>query len=161
MMERCSLIESACRLPGSIDSATKLWDLLVRKGSVQTPQVPRNRFNIDAHFHEDLERPTSPVVISWMGPRMILIQRSSILPLSKPCGWIRNNGECWKSATNVWNLAGCPWPMFRGPTQLFSLGLSPAITNRCLSGIPIFDITMRLLELTLESSAIELGTHLI
>ena len=59
MMERCALIESACRLPGSIDSATKLWDLLVRKGSVQTPQVPRNRFNIDAHFHEDLERPGS------------------------------------------------------------------------------------------------------
>ena len=59
MMEHCTLTESACRLPGSIDSATKLWDLLVRKGSVQTPQVPRNRFNIDAHFHEDLERPGS------------------------------------------------------------------------------------------------------
>ena len=58
-MEHCILIESACRLPGSIDSAPKLWDLLVRKGSVQTPQVPSNRFNIDAHFHEDLERPGS------------------------------------------------------------------------------------------------------
>lgn len=53
------LTESACRLPGSVDSAIKLWDLLVRKGSVQTPKVPENRFNIDAHFHKDLERPGS------------------------------------------------------------------------------------------------------
>lgn len=36
-----------------------MWDLLVQKGSVQTPKVPESRFNIDAHFHENLERPGS------------------------------------------------------------------------------------------------------
>ncbi|KAL8783329.1 MAG: hypothetical protein Q9213_004704 [Squamulea squamosa] len=53
------LIVTACRLPGTVDSASKLWDLLVNKGSAQTPKVPVSRFNIDAHFHEDLERPGS------------------------------------------------------------------------------------------------------
>ena len=32
---------------------------MVQKGSVQTPKVPGNRFDIDAYFHEDLERPGS------------------------------------------------------------------------------------------------------
>lgn len=31
----------------------------MKKGSAQTPKVPANRFNIDAHFHENLERPGS------------------------------------------------------------------------------------------------------
>ncbi|KAL8847079.1 MAG: hypothetical protein Q9221_007866 [Calogaya cf. arnoldii] len=59
MLEPIAIVGMACRLPGSIDSATKLWDLLVKKGSAQTPKVPPSRFNIDAHFHEDLERPGS------------------------------------------------------------------------------------------------------
>ena len=50
---------TACRLPGSIDSASSLWDVLQKKGSVQTPKVPSNRFNIDAHYHPDLSRPGS------------------------------------------------------------------------------------------------------
>lgn len=36
-----------------------MWELLKAKGSVQTPRVPDNRFNIDAHFHKNLERPGS------------------------------------------------------------------------------------------------------
>ncbi|KAL8902624.1 MAG: hypothetical protein Q9207_004524 [Kuettlingeria erythrocarpa] len=59
MLEPIAIVGMACRLPGSIDSAAKLWDLLVKKGSAQTPKVPPSRFNIDAHFHEDLERPGS------------------------------------------------------------------------------------------------------
>ncbi|KAL8937353.1 MAG: hypothetical protein Q9216_004470 [Gyalolechia sp. 2 TL-2023] len=42
-----------------VGMASQLWDLLVKKGSTQTPKVPPNRFNIDAHLHEDLERPGS------------------------------------------------------------------------------------------------------
>ncbi|KAL9028248.1 MAG: hypothetical protein Q9196_003360 [Gyalolechia fulgens] len=59
MLEPIAIVGMACRLPGSIDSAAKLWDLLVKKGSAQTPKVPPSRFNIDAHLHEDLERPGS------------------------------------------------------------------------------------------------------
>ena len=33
--------------------------MLQKKGSVQTPRVPSNRFNIDAHYHPDLSRPGS------------------------------------------------------------------------------------------------------
>lgn len=42
-----------------MNSASSLWDLLLKKGSAQTSAVPANRFNIDAHFHENLERPGS------------------------------------------------------------------------------------------------------
>lgn len=35
------------------------WDMLKAKGSGQTPKVPSNRFNIDAHYHKTLERPGS------------------------------------------------------------------------------------------------------
>ena len=42
-----------------MDSASSLWQLLKDKGSGQTPKVPENRFNIDSHFHPNLERPGS------------------------------------------------------------------------------------------------------
>jgi acyl transferase domain-containing protein len=53
------LIVAACRLPGSVDSPAKFWELLKDQRSVRTPKVPRNRFNIDAHYHPDLSRPGS------------------------------------------------------------------------------------------------------
>jgi acyl transferase domain-containing protein len=52
-------VTTACRLPGQVDSPSKLWELLLTKGSVQTPRVPASRFNIDAHYHPDLDRPGS------------------------------------------------------------------------------------------------------
>lgn len=33
--------------------------MLVEKRTGQTPKVPSSRFNIDAHYHENLERPGS------------------------------------------------------------------------------------------------------
>ena len=50
---------SACRLPGSVDSASKFWNMIRDQKSVRTPRVPSNRFNIDAHYHPDLTRPGS------------------------------------------------------------------------------------------------------
>ncbi|KAI2041594.1 hypothetical protein LOZ39_001456 [Ophidiomyces ophidiicola] len=58
-LEPIAIVGMSCRLPGAVDSASKLWDLLCKKGSVQTPKVPSNRFNIDAHYHPDLARPGS------------------------------------------------------------------------------------------------------
>ncbi|OCL10070.1 putative polyketide synthase [Glonium stellatum] len=58
-LEPIAIVGMGCRLPGSVDSASKLWDLLCKKESVQTPKVPKNRFNIDAHYHPDLARPGS------------------------------------------------------------------------------------------------------
>ncbi|TVY18291.1 Reducing polyketide synthase DEP5 [Lachnellula arida] len=58
-LEPIAIVGMACRLPGAVDSASSLWDLLVKKGSGQTPKVPKSRFNIDAHYHENLERPGS------------------------------------------------------------------------------------------------------
>lgn len=42
-----------------MDSASSLWQLLLRKGSVQTPKVPASRFNIDSYYHANLDRPGS------------------------------------------------------------------------------------------------------
>ena len=33
--------------------------MLINKKSGKTPKVPASRFNIDAHFHKNLERPGS------------------------------------------------------------------------------------------------------
>lgn len=49
----------ACHLPGSITSPSALWDALVNKTSVQTPTVPESRFNIDAFYHRNQNRPGS------------------------------------------------------------------------------------------------------
>ncbi|GJC78246.1 reducing polyketide synthase DEP5 [Colletotrichum liriopes] len=58
-LEPIAIVGMACRLPGSVDSASKFWDILREKKSVRTPRVPSSRFNIDAHYHPDLSRPGS------------------------------------------------------------------------------------------------------
>lgn len=52
-------ITAACRLPGGVDSDSSLWRMLMEKRTGQTPKVPASRFNIDAHLHQNLERPGS------------------------------------------------------------------------------------------------------
>jgi acyl transferase domain-containing protein/NADPH:quinone reductase-like Zn-dependent oxidoreductase len=46
-------------LPGDIKSTTDFWDLLINKGTGNTPKVPADRFNIDAHIHKNNDRPGS------------------------------------------------------------------------------------------------------
>ncbi|KXJ87198.1 hypothetical protein Micbo1qcDRAFT_151968 [Microdochium bolleyi] len=58
-LEPIAIVGMACHLPGQVRSSAALWDLLKKNGSVQTPKVPANRFNIDAHLHPNLERPGS------------------------------------------------------------------------------------------------------
>lgn len=58
-LEPIAICGMACKLPGAIDSASSLWEMLKNKGSGQTPKVPASRFNIDAHYHKNLERPGS------------------------------------------------------------------------------------------------------
>ncbi|KAF2972303.1 hypothetical protein GQX73_g1322 [Xylaria multiplex] len=58
-LEPIAIVGMACRLPGAIDSVPKFWELLREQRSVRTPQVPSNRFNINAHYHPDLARPGS------------------------------------------------------------------------------------------------------
>lgn len=48
-----------CRLPGDVKSTSDFWKMMINKGSGQTPKVPSSRFNIDAHFHQNNERPGS------------------------------------------------------------------------------------------------------
>ncbi|KAI1117711.1 hypothetical protein F5Y14DRAFT_464761 [Nemania sp. NC0429] len=58
-LEPVAICGMACRLPGGVDSDTSFWQMLVEKRSGQTPKVPESRFNIDAHYHENLARPGS------------------------------------------------------------------------------------------------------
>ncbi|PQE24865.1 polyketide synthase protein [Rutstroemia sp. NJR-2017a BVV2] len=59
IIEPVAIVGMACRLPGSVDSASSLWDMLIKKKSAQTSKVPKSRFDIDAYYHENLERPGS------------------------------------------------------------------------------------------------------
>lgn len=58
-LEPIAICGMSCRLPGGVDSPSSFWDMLVAKKTGQTPKVPASRFNIDAHFHQDRDRPGS------------------------------------------------------------------------------------------------------
>ncbi|KAI0157190.1 putative polyketide synthase [Hypoxylon sp. FL1284] len=58
-IEPIAICGMACRLPGQINSDSSFWEMLVEKRTGQTPKVPESRFNIDAHYHESLDRPGS------------------------------------------------------------------------------------------------------
>ncbi|KAI0855937.1 hypothetical protein F4860DRAFT_507101 [Xylaria cubensis] len=58
-LEAIAICGMSCRLPGGVDSPLSFWDMLVDKRTGQTPKVPASRFNIDAHYHNDLDRPGS------------------------------------------------------------------------------------------------------
>ncbi|KAL7625333.1 hypothetical protein AAE478_004549 [Parahypoxylon ruwenzoriense] len=58
-LEPIALCGMSCRLPGGVDSDSSFWNMLVEKRTGQTPKVPASRFNIDAHYHENLDRPGS------------------------------------------------------------------------------------------------------
>ena len=51
-------LNAGCRLPGGVDSPSKLWDLLIEKRSTQS-SIPTSRFNIEGFYHPDVERPGS------------------------------------------------------------------------------------------------------
>ncbi|KAI1026381.1 hypothetical protein LB503_012851 [Fusarium chuoi] len=52
-------LNAGCRLPGDVSSPSDFWKLMIEKRSGQTPKVPPSRFNIDAHFHPNNDRPGS------------------------------------------------------------------------------------------------------
>ncbi|KAI1348949.1 hypothetical protein F5Y01DRAFT_290832 [Xylaria sp. FL0043] len=58
-LEPIAICGMACRLPGGVDSPSSFWNMLVDKRTGQTPKVPASRFNIEAHYHQDRERPGS------------------------------------------------------------------------------------------------------
>ncbi|KAI0152902.1 ketoacyl-synt-domain-containing protein [Xylariaceae sp. FL1272] len=58
-LEPVAICGMSCRLPGGVDSASTFWKMLVDKKTGQTAKVPQSRFNIDAHYHSDLDRPGS------------------------------------------------------------------------------------------------------
>lgn len=58
-LEPIAVIGMGCRLPGDVGSASDFWDMMINKKTGQTPKVPSSRFNIDAHFHKNNDRPGS------------------------------------------------------------------------------------------------------
>ncbi|EXF75878.1 hypothetical protein CFIO01_00363 [Colletotrichum fioriniae PJ7] len=58
-LEPIAVVGMGCRLPGDVSSPSDFWNLMMEKRSGQTPKVPPSRFNIDAHFHADNDRPGS------------------------------------------------------------------------------------------------------
>ncbi|KAL9047183.1 MAG: hypothetical protein Q9214_000184, partial [Letrouitia sp. 1 TL-2023] len=58
-LEPVAIVGMGCRLPGDVDSPEGFWDLMMNRRSGMTPKVPKSRFNIDAHFHANNDRPGS------------------------------------------------------------------------------------------------------
>ncbi|KAJ2990433.1 hypothetical protein NUW58_g2948 [Xylaria curta] len=58
-LEPIAVIGMGCRLPGDVKSPAEFWKMMINKQSGQTPSVPPSRFNINAHFHENNDRPGS------------------------------------------------------------------------------------------------------
>ncbi|KAL1971038.1 hypothetical protein VTN77DRAFT_2872 [Rasamsonia byssochlamydoides] len=56
--EPIAIIGIGCRLPGEASSPSRLWDLLVQNRSGHG-QVPPERYNAEAYYHPDAERPGS------------------------------------------------------------------------------------------------------
>ncbi|KFY28750.1 hypothetical protein V491_00304 [Pseudogymnoascus sp. VKM F-3775] len=56
--EPIAIVGIGCRLPGESFSPSKLWDLLKDGRSAQS-ELPKNRFNLDAWYHPDSNRPGS------------------------------------------------------------------------------------------------------
>ncbi|KAI1825276.1 hypothetical protein F4861DRAFT_538181 [Xylaria intraflava] len=59
ILEPIAICGMSCRLPGGVDSPSSFWNMLVEKRTGQTPRVPASRFNIDAHYHQERDRPGS------------------------------------------------------------------------------------------------------
>ncbi|KAI1387727.1 KR domain-containing protein [Hypoxylon trugodes] len=58
-LEPIAVIGMGCRLPGDVGSPAEFWDLMMKKETGNTPKVPAARFDIDAHFHKNNDRPGS------------------------------------------------------------------------------------------------------
>ncbi|KAK8859176.1 lovastatin nonaketide synthase [Apiospora arundinis] len=58
-LEPIAVVGMGCRLPGEVKSASGFWKFMMDKKTGQTPKVPKSRFNIDAHFHANNDRPGS------------------------------------------------------------------------------------------------------
>ncbi|KAI0476273.1 putative polyketide synthase [Xylariaceae sp. FL0804] len=58
-LEPIAVVGMGCRLPGDVDSPSAFWDMMINKRTGQTPKVPSDRFNIDAHIHKNNDRPGS------------------------------------------------------------------------------------------------------
>lgn len=54
--EPIAVVGSGCRFPGSVDSPSKLWELLKQPRDVQT-KIPKERFGIDNFYHPDNQFP--------------------------------------------------------------------------------------------------------
>ncbi|KAL4968488.1 type I polyketide synthase [Aspergillus stella-maris] len=58
-LEPIAVVGMGCRLPGDVKSPDEFWRMMLNKGTGQMDKVPSSRFNIDAHFHENNDRPGS------------------------------------------------------------------------------------------------------
>ncbi|KAI0508465.1 hybrid PKS-NRPS PsoA [Xylaria bambusicola] len=56
MEEPIAIIGTSCRLPGGVNSPSKLWELLKHPADLSS-KIPSNRFNPDAFYHPNPERP--------------------------------------------------------------------------------------------------------
>ncbi|KAI1766894.1 putative polyketide synthase [Hypoxylon sp. FL1150] len=58
-LEPIAVVGMGCRLPGDVRSPAEFWDMMINKKTGRTEKVPSTRFNIDAHFHKNNDRPGS------------------------------------------------------------------------------------------------------
>ncbi|KFG78690.1 putative polyketide synthase [Metarhizium anisopliae] len=83
-----AIVGSACRFSGSLDTPSKLWEVLKEPKELLT-KIPRNRFNVDAFYHPSgLHHGTSNVTESYMladDPRLFNPAFFNIKPIEAHC----------------------------------------------------------------------------
>ncbi|KAI5776257.1 hypothetical protein EDC01DRAFT_715178 [Geopyxis carbonaria] len=59
--EPIAIVSMACRWPGEANDPSELWELLLDERSAAS-RVPQSRFNVDAFYHPDPDRPGSMIM---------------------------------------------------------------------------------------------------
>ncbi|PYH99567.1 ketoacyl-synt-domain-containing protein [Aspergillus ellipticus CBS 707.79] len=127
-LEPIAIVGMACRLPGSTNSPSKLWELLCKKQSIQTPRVPLNHL-------EDFDPSLSPVEAMWLDP-----QQRKMLEVSYEC--LENAGLKLEdiSGTNTAVFIGC----FTSDYQQMSTAELDFRHNYCATGVDVGIISNRI-----------------
>ena len=73
MMEAIAIVGMAARLPKDAVSDKHFWDLLL-EGRLAVSEIPKNRLNMDAFYHQNSERSDTVRLLLSSMPSSVVLQ---------------------------------------------------------------------------------------